>query len=99
MKRRLAKIRWLKPQEGGRSQLPRVESLRSVSRFDVDPNYKLGTWDLIIKFKKLPTARSLSIQAEIAFASEDAPAQLLRVGSRFELAEGKKTVARGVVIE
>ncbi|HEY7089549.1 MAG TPA: hypothetical protein VH518_15740 [Tepidisphaeraceae bacterium] len=35
---------------------------------------------------------------EICFVVDEAPKELLRAGARFELREGRRTVAKGVVL-
>ncbi|HEY0613736.1 MAG TPA: hypothetical protein VGC96_03805 [Candidatus Elarobacter sp.] len=92
-----AQITWFRHAQGGRRQLPSVSTYRSVARFDDDPNYSLGTWDVEVRFVKPPGYERPS-PAIVSFLSEEAPNQLLHAGSRFELTEGPKVVARGEVL-
>jgi hypothetical protein len=66
-------------------------------RFDEDPNRTLGAWDIELRFDSPPVVGTPST-AIVSFSSNDAPRQLLRPGSTFELSEGKKVVARGEVV-
>ena len=91
-----AEIRWLGLAEGGRKSLPTVREYRSIVRFEDDPNAVLGTWDVRVEFLDEPTLE-LPNPSRLGFVSADAPRQLLHSGSRFELTEGRKVVAHGVV--
>jgi hypothetical protein len=93
-----ATITWFRFEEGGRRQLPRVSHYRSVVRFDEDPNRRLGAWDVELRFEDPPSYGRPSL-ATVSFLAEGGPNQLLHVGSRFELTEGSKVVARGQVLK
>ncbi len=93
-----AMITWFRFEEGGRRELPRVPLYRSVVRFDEDPNRRLGAWDFEVQFEDPPSHERSSV-ATVSFLAEGAPSQLLHVGSRFELTEGRKVVARGEIIQ
>ena len=93
-----ATITWFRFEEGGRRELPRVPHFRSVVRFDEDPNRRLGAWDVEVRFEDPPSYGRPSL-ATVSFLAEGAPSQLLHVGSRFELTEGRKVVARGQVVQ
>ena len=90
-----ADISWLSPTEGGRKNLPTVTVYRTVPRFEEDPNGVRGTWDMNVEFLTAPSEAVQS--ARVSFVSEAAPHELLHSGSRFELTEGRKVVARGRV--
>jgi hypothetical protein len=92
-----ARIRWFSFAQGGRRRLPSVSLYRSAVRFDADPNRTLGTWDIELRFDRPPAVGAEST-AIVSFRSNDAPRELLRPGSAFELTEGKKVVARGEVV-
>lgn len=94
-----ARLRWLAPDEGGRRQPPGIVEYRGVSRFDADPNHHHGFWDLVVRFEKFPTADDLNSIAFVSFFSPKAPQHFLHEGSTFEVMEGLKTVARGIVDE
>ena len=94
-----AEITWLRPNQGGRKRLPSLSEYRSVSRFLEDPDSsRFGTWDVIVRFAEPPNEHSYRSLAWIAFRSKDAPRGLLSSGRLFDLTEGKKIVARGVVL-
>jgi hypothetical protein len=54
---------------------------------------------LIVRFEKFPTADDLESIAFVSFLSPEAPQHFLHEGSTFEVMEGLKTVAHGVVDE
>ena len=93
-----AEIRWLRTSEGGRKSLPTVGEYRSIARFEDDPNAVLGTWDVRVEFLDTPSIERPT-RTRISFVSVDAPRRLLHAGSRFELTEGRKVVAHGLVRE
>jgi hypothetical protein len=78
---------------------PAIERYRGISRFDVDPNHVHGFWDVVVRFEKFPKVEDLDSFAFVSFTSPDAPHDFLSAGSPFEVMEGLKTVARGVVLE
>lgn len=57
----------------------------------------MGMWDVLVRFEKFPTPDDLECYAYVSFISPEGPTQFLRPKSRFELAEGKKIVALGVI--
>jgi hypothetical protein len=93
-----ARITWFRFSEGGRRELPTTLKYRSVARFDEDPNNTLGSWDVLVRFADPPAYEHPSL-ATVSFLSENAPMQLLHAGSRFELTEGRKVVARVQIVE
>lgn len=50
-----------------------------------------------VTFDVLPEV-GRTYRATLSFISDKAPYEVLRAGSRFELTEGKKIVAQGVVV-
>ena len=92
----MAVLTWVSPNVGGRKTPPTVRCYRSLSRFDEDPNWSRGVWDILVEFIDLPTFEAPS-KVRISFASPGAPTDLLHTGNRFELREGKKVVARGQI--
>jgi hypothetical protein len=91
-------LRWVPPSRGGRQRPPEpAVRYAAPARFESDPNESLGAWSL-----RIVEARELRgpevIEARVAFVMPDAPVQLLVEGERFELLEGKRVVAKGVVL-
>ena len=89
-------IEWLPPEQGGR-RTPAGHRYRCVVRFDADPNWELGTWTFGIVDGRA-TDDPLTTLATVAFVVEGAPTQLLAEGARFDLLEGAKVVATGVIV-
>jgi hypothetical protein len=94
-----ARIHWLSPEEGGRRNPPGIDKYRGISRFDEDPNHRLGFWDLVVRFEIFPTSEDRDSVAFVSFLADEAPHHLLRAGAPFEVMEGLKTVARGIIVE
>src|SRR5437762_1665980 len=93
-----AVILWIPASRGGRSQVPSpMAGYTAPARFESDPQQKLGSWSLrILAGKKLKGNKV--IDAKVRFLAEDAPGNLLRPRARFELLEGSRVVAKGVVL-
>jgi hypothetical protein len=74
----------------------------TVSRFeDEKDTTPQSVWSLVVELGDLQTESRETIAA-IWFLSEDkpdAPLHLLHAGSRFELLEGQRVVARGEVLD
>ena len=90
---------WLRSSEGGRKHLPTRNQYSTVIRF-CDPALQNGssTWSVVLVLRNLNTP-CLTMLAEMSFLVEQAPVDVLRIGFSFELLEGAKVVAKGVVIE
>jgi hypothetical protein len=91
-------IRWISAARGGRSVPPRpAKGYTAPAIFEADRAATLGTWSLrILEASELHGGEV--VEARIAFLAPEAPQQLLQEGARFELAEGAKVVARGIVL-
>ena len=91
-------IRWIPASRGGRRQPPLdAAGYAAPARFESDPAGSRGDWSLRI-LAAAPLRGPEVIDAKISFLFADAPADLLREGERFELLEGKKVVAKGVIL-
>jgi len=91
-------IRWVPASRGGRSKPP-MDSTGYCTpvRFESDPQESRGAWSLRI-LEAIELKGNEVIDAKVKFLVEDAPHELLQEGERFELMEGKKVVAKGVVM-
>ena len=74
-----------------RRELPAVAHYRSVVRFGEDPNRRFGAWDVEFGFEDPPIYGCPTLTT-VSLLAEGAPNQLLHVGSRFELTEGRRVV-------
>jgi hypothetical protein len=93
-----AVISWIPASRGGRKNIPSpVVGYSAPARFASDPDQKLGSWSL-----RILTGRKLKgnkvIDAKVGFLAEDAPENLLQPRERFELMEGSRVVAKGVIL-
>ncbi|MHB1422454.1 MAG: hypothetical protein ACYC3I_04495 [Gemmataceae bacterium] len=98
MASRLARITWLTPEEGGRRTPPSGPRYSTPARFEGQaPGPEGANWSLVVDRMSQPLGSADWI-AEVRFLVDEAPHELLLLGARFELYEGKKCVARGVII-
>jgi len=93
-----ANISWALPQAGGRQRPPIGPRYSTVARFeDNKDNWLKEAWTMVVEFSQA-SDESLRVIADVRFLVEYAPAHLLYPGSRFELFEGTRLVARGEVL-
>ena len=93
-----AKLRWLKPEEGGRLCPPVGPKYVTVVRFESKKQeWLIEAWSLIVEFKSSPN-NELEHHVDVSFLVPEGPNELLVKGSAFELMEGAQTVAKGVII-
>jgi hypothetical protein len=93
----LAIIRWVPAERGGRKSPPTSAGYSTVARFESDPDYEQGAWSLRVTDIR-PLHGPDVIRAKVQFLLEDAPTPLLSEGERFELLEGERVVAKGIVL-
>lgn len=92
-----ALISWIGPEHGGRQHPPSGPRYVTVARFEEDEKWPESAWSLTVDFlRKFDDPRLLL--AEVAFLVQEAPHQLLHDGSRFTLLEGRRFVAKGVIL-
>jgi hypothetical protein len=98
MTNRLARITWLAPEEGGRRVPPSGPRYIAPARFEGPAAGSEGAnWSLVVDLISHPPGSADWI-AEVRYLFDEAPHELLLPGTRFELYEGKKCVARGVLL-
>jgi hypothetical protein len=95
-----SRIRWCPAEAGGRAAPPGGSRYVTVSSFDPPtPNWPEEAWSLVIE----PIGpRHFAPEGTCAvhfLAREAAPHHVLRRGTRFQLLEGKRVVADGVVLD
>lgn len=92
----LAIIKWLPVDAGGR-RAPAGPNYRCVARFDADPNYSRGHWSFAVMNAWDLDDPGVSL-ATVGFLADGAPADLLGEDSHFDLMEGPRVVATGIVV-
>lgn len=95
--RQRALISWIPAEQGGRESPPSGPRYVTVVRFEEDENWQQEGWSLVVEFLK-PVDRGRYTLADVTFLAPAAPTHFLHAGSRFMLMEGKKPVAKGVVL-
>lgn len=98
MTNQLARITWLTPEEGGRHLPPSGLHYVAPVRLEDQTAEPAGAdWSLVVDRIAQPS-ESIDWIAEVRYLVDEAPRKLLRPGARFTLYEGKKCVARGVIL-
>jgi hypothetical protein len=92
-------IRWMSAAEGGRNHPPEGPTYSTVARFeDERDKWPREAWSLIVEPVKSFGQGGEAVLANVRFLVDEAPRELLRPGARFELCEGRRVVAKGVVL-
>ena len=95
---RRARICWLPPGAGGRAAPPTGPRYSTVARFErIRDLWPREAWSIVLTITD-PAEADGAMVARIRLLSEEAPAELLAAGSRFELFEGARRVATGEVL-
>ncbi len=93
-----AKICWLSAEEGGRSAPPPGPTYSTAARFDrLREQWPHEAWSVVAEFLGAPDDHRCLV-ARVRLLSAEGSRELLHPGSGFDLFEGKKLVARCVVI-
>jgi hypothetical protein len=92
-----ARITWLTPDQGGRSTLPSGLRYSTVARFESQgAEWENDAWSLVVEFTEAPRFMPSHL-AQVKFLVPEGPAELLTSGNGFDLLEGSRVVARGVI--
>ena len=96
---RKARIKWLGPAEGGREAPPSGDTYSTVARFEtLRDRWPQEAWSVVLQISTPPDDDGVMVAGIRMLASDEAPKELLESGSRFELYEGYRCVARGEVL-
>jgi len=91
-----ALISWVPATKGGRQQPPVGPSYSTVVRFDEDKTWSNPAWSVVVDFIKSFEGGRYTY-AKVRFLAQDAPQKLLHADSRFQLYEGRRMVATGLI--
>lgn len=91
----LAKIDWLPKKKGGRNLLPVGDKYAPIVKVTMPFIDSKEAWSLLVDIKERISSQETI--CEIEYLSDEAPDNLKR-GVEFELYEGPKLVAMGVVL-
>ena len=98
MKLALARIRWLKPEEGGRAKPPPGPTYSTVAKFkQLAMHWPQEAWSVVLDLREPPDAEG-RMTVTIRMLVGEAPDAVLQPGSVFELFEGYQHVATGEVL-
>ena len=89
-------ISWIPPEKGGRRP-PKGPRYSTVARFEDDPQWPHQAWSLVVEIDRW-FGSGKYVLSKINFLVDEGPHQLLDAGNRFELLEGAKRVAKGIVL-
>ncbi len=91
----ISEITWLKPEEGGRQTEAPFNSEKYGPQIKFDG--LKGSWSLIVcNYKKINNFKTL---AKVHYLNKEKAPNNLKVGLKFELYEGVKMVAYGIIKE
>jgi hypothetical protein len=91
-----AMLSWVPFEKGGRRSAPPGPTYSTLVRFQEDKGWPATAWSLSVDYIR-SYAGGQYLYARVSFLSPDAPSDLLHEGSRFELYEGRRLVAIGLV--
>jgi len=94
-----AQIRWLRADESGRRQPPPGPRYSTVARFEeqTEAQWMNEAWSLVLELQGRPDASGQQF-ATVRFLSDDGPTKWLQPSSKFDLYEGNRKVAEGIVL-
>ena len=92
-----ALISWLPRERGGRERLPPGPVYSTMARFEDDSRWPHEAWSVVVEFVRSFNEGRYTLAA-IRFLSPSGPNELLEEGNRFELLEGGRRVAKGVIL-
>jgi hypothetical protein len=95
-----ARIRWIPPEQGGRSRpVAGGSEYATVARFEaIADRWPQEAWSVVLCVPLSAAGREEMIVDIRLLAPETAPQSLLASGSRFDLFEGRRRVAEGQVL-
>jgi hypothetical protein len=94
-----AMIRWIPEDRGGRKAPPSGPVYTTVVRFEDDRDrWPNEAWSLAVELVRPYGRGADAVWARVRFVVDEAPRELLCTGARFELCEGRRVVAKGVVL-
>jgi hypothetical protein len=94
-----ALISWVPPEKGGRLVPPPGPRYVAPARVVIGGGRGTdGDWSLVVEFEKTFDG-GIFTHATVRFLVDEAPHELLASGAGFELHEGRRLVATGIVCE
>jgi hypothetical protein len=92
-----AYVSWVPAEKGGRRELPTGPLYSTLVRFDDDPHWPHEAWSLIVRCLT-PFDDGRFWFSEVAFLVDEAPTHLLHQDARFQLYEGRRMTATGIIL-
>lgn len=96
MKKYKARIYWLSKKEGGRTTIPFGDKYAPIIKLPGVSIFSDATWSIFVENTK--NIGENETEATVHYLSSFAPDNL-RKNSKFELYEGVKMVAKGIIIQ
>lgn len=91
-----ALVSWVPTAKGGRRTPFVGDSYTTVARFADDPAWPNVAWTLVVKRLRTFSGGRFWF-AELQFLADEAPTELLKPGARFDLFEGRRLTATGLI--
>lgn len=98
MRQARVRILWLLHSQGGRIQPPSGPVYAGVARFWQATGEMQSLWSVVLEFEP-SDAQDYEVIAYARFLMPTGPEDLLVPNQMFEVLEGKRVVAKGVVLE
>ena len=95
-----AHIRWLTPEEGGRTHPPVGPQYSTTARFEAqtEEQWLADAWSLILELQQPPDESGRQV-VRARFLAKNGPSMWLQPSKTFVLYEGKRKVAEGIVVD
>jgi hypothetical protein len=93
----LARLRWLSEKDGGRTRLPAARFVSPVRFESQRSRWPRDAFSLVMEFTSQPDAERSHV-VTVHFLVEAAPHELLSAGQEFDVLEGDRLVATGLVL-
>lgn len=98
MMKHRAIVSWIPARKGGRSAPPQGPTFRAVAHFAEDVTWPDEAWSLAIECREKLHDGAIWL-GSIQWVVPAAPQSVLKPDARFELYEGRKLVATGLVLD
>lgn len=95
----MARIWWFRLEDGGRPAPPPGPRYSTVARFErLAESWPMEAWSVVLGISGPASSEGTMVANIRMLAGAAAPKELLESGSRFELYEGSRRVARGEIL-
>jgi hypothetical protein len=97
-----AQLQWVSSKEGGRAQLPTGNRYVTIARIADSRSRRsgeiVGDWSMVVASLPSPHEQGFTTLCDVSFLAPNAPNSELVSGVSFQLLEGARIVAHGVIL-